>query len=472
MADTLGVRINAVGTTVVASFGGSGRAATVRQPVSSPRGGAPTAGSLASALTSALSLLPAEVPRASDLVIDIGPLLATVLAERGPLSKVTAVRISPSEVSIRQPTVGWPEHLVARVDGGRVHVRGGTDMAGDQPIPLDLRRLDEAVRLAERTGAEAFAIAATGALLNPEIEFQAADHLVRHGGGRPVILSHEIGGLRYIERECATILNASLLRPAADLFDLVLDSVRMSRPRSRRFFLLADGSCLGREEARTFPIRAVGTSSAAIAQGAAAVSGVDSAVILGWDRDRTHLMTLDDGCLRTSPLRQLPRLLPGLQLAQRNAARVTLDQNLVADAIAPDLENSDRPVILVHAIQARTDDVQAAADLDRFAVAVQELSNRFDGVTVIQQPADVLAAAGAAAARPQVEVLKFAVVADSQGLLDERRAARSLAQTRLLSIDPRTQPRLLVDQVAPLSFLERGPVLLRVHAAGDREGDR
>jgi len=71
-----------------------------------------------------------------DVVFDLGPALAHSLSadSRARVGRVTAIRISPSPVSIQLPFASWPPGIRNRVDGGFVHMVGGTDLHGGQPL--------------------------------------------------------------------------------------------------------------------------------------------------------------------------------------------------------------------------------------------------------------------------------------------------------------------------------------------------
>ncbi|MET9615674.1 hypothetical protein [Kitasatospora indigofera] len=422
-------------------------------------------------MSQVLSEVVAENDQVADLVIDLGGLLAAFLGEGSalPVGRVTSLRISPSRTSIRQPMGGWPDHLVAQADGGSVHMVGGTDMNGDHPVPIDYALVDEVVRQADAAQSDSFAVVAVGALMDEEIELLVADHLVRRSG-RPVVLSHQIGGLRFIEREASTILNAALLAPSNVLFDRLQLLVQDIAPRSHQSFLLADGSRLGREETRAFPIRALGTRAASLAQGAAAFCGVRDAIVLVWTPQQTELLTIEQGCLRTEPLRQLPALLPGVHLSQRYASRVALPRDVLSEAIVPDLVRADLALVLVPAMfdwEPTSWDEEVSAAFEEFAA---ELAQRFPALHVVREVSWELAALGAAAAHPQSEVVKFAVVEGAEGRDSARQRTRTMAQSRVLATDARVRPRTVTDTLSPLSFLESGPVLIRVHVDGtDKE---
>ena len=378
-----------------------------------------------------------------------------------PVERVTSIRISPSAASVAQPGDEWPDYLRRHLDGGHVHLPGGVDMMGDQPIRLQESALDDALRLADSTNSSAFSVAAVGALLDPSLELRAADYLVRHGGGRPVVLSQEIGGLRFIARERASILNAGLLAPGSRALDAATDAVREVRPTPRDSFILADGSKVGREQARAAPLHLVGASWAAIAQGAAALAGLATATVLCWTPGGVHVLNMLDGVLRSVPTSRVIGEDTGPLLNRRSAARISVSSGEVVDAVAPRELGTGQPLLMVRA--------DLGGDRDRlteFRAAAEGLCARLDQLTVLDRPAAELAALGASAALPQAEVVRLCVVDRADDVEAQRRAAISLAQTRVLTVEPSARICTMADVASALSYVQSGPVLIRTHVAG------
>lgn len=469
MIGALGVRIDDLAVTAARLLDPDRRCVT---RTIFPGGGDGTHHTDPSAMCAAAAKALAEVGSESpgmdvkDVVFDLGPALAHSLSadSRARVGRVTAIRISPSPVSIQLPFASWPPGIRNRVDGGFVHMVGGTDLHGGQPLPLDNSALDSALRQADEAGADSISVAAVGALMDPDTEYAAAEYLVRHAAGRKVVLSHEVGGLRFVERENSAILNAALLVPAEDLLDKLQSCV--SRPaHSHHSFLRADGSRVGREEARASPTHLVGTEGAALAQGAAAFAGVDTAVILEWEPDRVRLLTLEEGFLRTGHLRHL-RPLPGVQFSQRHAAQSSLPGVISGESMSGDLLQGQHALVV------------AAADFGHEKVWSTEQAQAFEayGATIrsqhpqahlVRESSAVLSALGAAVALPQSEVIRYAVVDGPEDLEAKKATVRHIAQGRVLSAQgaPITL-RTVSEQATPVSFLLSGPVLLRVQVVG------
>lgn len=417
-------------------------------------------------------------------VIDVGPVLDAVLQSGSEvrLDRVTTVRISPTPLPEQEPMQRWPSGLRAKVDGGWVHMPGGTDLMGRAPYPLDTAALDNAVRMADDHESDVLAVAAVGSVLDPGPEFAAAEYLVRRTD-RPIVLSHELGGRRFIERENATILTSALRGPASRLLEVVGSGLARV-PREAQCALRTDGSRIGREEAALFPLALVDTTPAALAQGAAALTGTDSALVVVWGARRSRLLTLESGTLRAGYFRSLHQL-PGVQLSLRHAARPSLSETLPGDHLADDLLAGGQRVLLVSGATdprvpeprpgddgALLEDAPAGGDrLGDFADYAAEFQRRVPETVVIERPLEQLCALGAAAARVQSEVIRFAVVEDADDLHAHRRVARELARGRMLSagVEPSNQVTT-VDQASPLSFLNSGPVLLRVQVVEEPTG--
>lgn len=395
----------------------------------------------------------AAAGRSAEVVLDIGAMLCPYPVEHLPgLGRVTTIRVSPRERSIRAPMFGWPEALRERVDGGNVHMVGGIDLYGGRPVAPNPACLDHAVRLADQRGAGAFAVAAAGSLLDRADEYQVADYLAQHGGGRPVHLSHAMGGISFLEREAATILNAAFQPRAATLLDRIEEA---TPTRVRTSFLLADGSCVGREELRAAPLRAVGTYDAAVAQGAARRYDSPQAVVVLLDGDRTRIATVHDGCLRADSLRRLSDWIPDGAVAQRHASIWKIDRESAAELLASMGRGDRQPIGVV-----------CRPDERDFGLTI---TARMPSLVLVEDRPELLAAVGAAYAEAQSEVVVLANAETQEDLSRVRQEVRTTASTRILATSPEMIPRTVSDHYVPLSFLKFGPAMFHVHMAAGME---
>lgn len=402
-----------------------------------------------------------EEAHVDSLVIELGDVVTALLARPADarLAKVWTLRVSPSANGHLAPMADWPNVLAKNVGAGWSHLHGGTDMFGNAPYEAGPAELDRVVEEARAAGAEVICISVAGALLDQTPEFTIAEHLVA-SCDLPVVLSHEVGGRRLIERENAAILNAALTRPVSPLLDVFARTVGSLCARGESY-LDADGSLVGREDARALPLRLLGAGPAALAQGAAAEGGAETALILIWEGDQLFLMQIEAGVLRAEHFRTLGG---EVRLGQRHAARanVLLDSSgRMSDHLARDLLQSDRKVVLVSAsaLDARSP--------ERFEALAVDFARHTNDLVVVRDPPATLRALGAATARPQSEVTRFVLVDDVEDLQTHREHVRSLAVSRVLSAAREPTPhRATIDQTAPLSFLHAGPNLVRVHVIG------
>src|SRR3989304_878783 len=142
------------------------------------------------------------------------------LVEAQRLAPTAALRIGlPATVAL-PPFVGWPARLVDAVSARSYLVRGGHEFNGNHIAPLDLDAVRSAAEDMARNGIRSVAITSVFSPVNAEFEESAAVAVADVlGGGTPVSLSHRIGRIGLLERENATIINASLREIAVVIVD-------------------------------------------------------------------------------------------------------------------------------------------------------------------------------------------------------------------------------------------------------------
>ena len=403
-------------------------------------------------------LLARNAGAVDDVVVDVGRVIDGWLSEPrlSRLARVVAVRIAPASDAIRTPFIGWPPRVASAVDGGFVAVRGGVDMYGRSGGELDRALLDRAVVMARDGDADAICISANGALLDPEPELQAAEHILSQRDPPRVVMSHVIGGRRFLERERATLVSGAMMAGVEDLLDRLTDIVR--RHRVSLALAGADGSRLTLQDARSRPASLFGTTKALVAQGAAALAGVDSATVVVWMPHSVRLLTLDRGTLRARQVRTASAL-SGMRLTQRHAAQAKLiGAAIPADAIRA---SAAHPVMVV---SPRPRGANAPPEFQSFIRSIQV---RPEDVIHVSAPMDELAAVGAAVALPQCEIERFAIIEGEDGAVKARRENLRVAQGRVIGeVGGQFSSHTVIDQCQPLSFLDSGPFLVHTMVVG------
>jgi N-methylhydantoinase A/oxoprolinase/acetone carboxylase beta subunit len=201
------------------------------------------------------------------------------LAEARRMEPTAAIRLS-GEAPTLMPFVDWPERLRAAVEGATHVAPGGVEYDGAPIVRFDEDRLAAVARDVAARGVRCVAITAVFAPIDPTVERRAREIVEAELGGGFVSVSHEIGTIGLLERENATILNASL-RPLADELTAGLTkAIREHGVDAPVFLSQNDGTLMSVERARLFPVATLASGPTNSMRGAAFLSGLrDCAVI-------------------------------------------------------------------------------------------------------------------------------------------------------------------------------------------------
>ena len=159
---------------------------------------------------------------------------ANAIIERKDLGTVGVLRLGRPLVLRGPAGAAWPHDLMKCVLGHTAIIGGGFEYNGEEIAPLDV---DAVRRFADEVGGSVSAIAVTSAFAaaNNAHELRAAEILQERLGPQvPVSLSHQVGALGLLERENATILNASLFGVARNVVEGFTRHCASMASRSRR----------------------------------------------------------------------------------------------------------------------------------------------------------------------------------------------------------------------------------------------
>ncbi|MGR3592534.1 MAG: hydantoinase/oxoprolinase N-terminal domain-containing protein [Limimaricola soesokkakensis] len=215
--------------------------------------------------------------------------------ERRGLDPVAAIRLGLPATACLPPMVDWPEDLVEMVGGHRYLLRGGYEFDGREIAALDE---DELVRIAgeiAEKGIRAAAISSVFSPINRGMEERAREILQAHCPELPVVLSSEIGRIGLLERESAAIMNAALLGLSdrtVDAFGAALTEAGLTCP----FFVTQnDGTLMGAEMVRRFPVLTFASGPTNSMRGAAFLTGVKEAIVIDIGGTTTDVGALQHG---------------------------------------------------------------------------------------------------------------------------------------------------------------------------------
>ena len=221
-----------------------------------------------------------------------------VLERRG-LRRVGVLRLGGPATRAIRPLFGWPADLREAVSAGERIVHGGIEFDGRELSPLDAEAVARfAGEVAGR--ADAIAIASVFAPVSDEHE-RAAEEIVRKElGDLPISLSSQIGSLGLLERENATVLNASLIDVARGVTSAIAGALEGNGLRPVTFFAQNDGTLMDLEFAIRFPVLTIGSGPANSIRGAAYLTGRTDAIVVDVGGTSTDVGVLVRGFPRES----------------------------------------------------------------------------------------------------------------------------------------------------------------------------
>ena len=225
---------------------------------------------------------------------------ANAIIQRRDLDPVGVVRLAaPSSLGVR-PGAAWPDDLRELVLRHAAIVHGGFEYNGVEIAPLD----EEAVaRFAAECGDRTAAIAVSCAFspASVEHELRAAEIIARElGPAFPISLSHQVGSLGLLERENATVLNASLLTVARRVVDGFHAALAQCRLSVDSYLTQNDGTLMTADEAVRFPVLTVGSGPTNSMRGACALAGVSDGLVIDVGGTSADVGILVDGFPRES----------------------------------------------------------------------------------------------------------------------------------------------------------------------------
>lgn len=203
------------------------------------------------------------------------------LLERKRLYKVGVIRIAGHRPDALPPCSGWPSDLQEVVFAGSMTINGGFECDGKAITLFSPQEARQAVRHLVNSGAESIAITGVfSPILSSQEEACAEEVRTLMGETFPLSLSSQIGGIGFIERENATVLNSALQR-ALDLgfksFKVVTEAQGISAPL---WMAQNDGSILPVEQALQFPILTLASGPTNSFVGASKLTQIDDAIVI------------------------------------------------------------------------------------------------------------------------------------------------------------------------------------------------
>ncbi len=441
------------------------------------------------------------------------------LIEARDLSPTAAIRLGLPATASLPPFTDWPDTLTNAVSGRAYMAHGGHEFDGRPISPFDPDEIRRHAADIAAHGIRSVAVSSVFSPVNDEFEQRTLAILREELGPEfPVSLSHEIGRVGLLERENATIVNASLAEMANRIVDGLAKAVLEQGITAPLYVSQNDGTLMDIEYTRRYPVATFASGPTNSMRGAAALSGYSDCLIVDIGGTTTDVGVLVNGFPRESSthvrlagLRTNFRMPDVLSAGLGGGSRVRTDQGTVGpDSVGYRL--TDESLVFGGSVLTATDiavrsgraDVGDAslvrhisdavvrsaleqidrtiADIaDRIRTSSAELpvvavgggsillADKLDGLGTIHRPGnfDVANAYGAAIAQISGEVDRVSSIADG----DQKRAmesARQEAVDRAVAAGANPDTVSIVEQEAiPIPYLPGNAMRVRVKAAGN-----
>ncbi len=202
------------------------------------------------------------------------------VVERRRLLQTAAVRIAAPATTALPPLTAWPPDLRTAIGDHHFIVRGGYNYDGSKIAALDEAEIRGVAAELRRRDIRSVALNAAFSPLNPDMEQQVAEILREEIPELFVTLGSDIGQLGILERENASIINASL-REVAQLvvrsFELTLLDAGIAAPL---YISQNDGTLMNADWAERYPVLTFASGPTNSMRGAGFLSGEREAIVV------------------------------------------------------------------------------------------------------------------------------------------------------------------------------------------------
>ena len=214
--------------------------------------------------------------------------------------EVGALRIGLPAGRALPPMVDWPDKLRRTVGPHVYQVHGGYHYDGRENRPLNESEVADAAREMRSKGLRAVAIAGIFSQVNAAQEERAADIVRNELPDAAITISSRIGRIGMLERENATIINASLAELSRNVvrsFRQSLETLNIGAP----FYLSQnDGTLMNADFAEEHPVLTFASGPTNSMRGAAYLSGIKEGVVADIGGTTTDVGVLAHGFPRES----------------------------------------------------------------------------------------------------------------------------------------------------------------------------
>ena len=237
-----------------------------------------------------------EIDRALVTAVMVGTTHFTnAFVEARRLVPTAVVRLCGSATRAIPPLTDWPEALRTAVEGVVFMVSGGHEFDGREISALDEAELRSVGRAIKDAGIESVAISSVFSPARDEHEIEAARLIREELGGGAFSISSEIGSIGLLERENATVMNASLRGVADQIVTGLVKAMSDLGLDAPLYVSQNDGTLMDTGYTNRYPIATFASGPTNSMRGAARLSGLGDCAVLDIGGTTSDLGVLSDG---------------------------------------------------------------------------------------------------------------------------------------------------------------------------------
>ena len=227
---------------------------------------------------------------------------ANAFVERKELLKVAVIRLAGASAAAVPPMSGWPKELRERIGGPSFQLPGGYEYDGRENSPFDEQAIRKVARAIRAAGLRSVAISCVFAPICRHMEERAAAIVLDEIPGISVTTSASIGRIGFLERENATIINASLIALARRVMRSIDEALAMLGIRAPCYVTQNDGTVVSSSYASSVPVLTFGSGPTNSMRGAAFLTGMQDAIVMDVGGTTTDIGALVNGFPRESSI--------------------------------------------------------------------------------------------------------------------------------------------------------------------------